>query len=227
MVKVRSYGALMGALLTVTAVEAADAATPPPPKPATVVHRAPAVHPSNAGEAYAQSFYNYRSASRVTEEFVRHAPAGAPLAPLARNDGWQVAPNDAHIRFYRDYREVIVPGAPYPQPYYYQQPSSYYAPPPVYTPPGYAPSAYAPQDGLDIEQQGFNGGVGAMNGPGGGGGGGYGGTAYLYMNNGGGSDVPPNGGGVNLPGGYGPTYQGVWQGPVVPTRGGLSSGGSH
>lgn len=31
---------------------------------------------------------------------------------------------------------------------------------------------------------------------------------------------PPNGGGVNLPGGYGPTYRGVWQGPVVPTQGG-------
>ena len=27
-----------------------------------------------------------------------------------------------------------------------------------------------------------------------------------------------------LPGGYGPDYHGVWQGPVVPTRGGLSSG---
>ena len=56
-------------------------------------------------------------------------------------------------------------------------------------------------------------------------GGGYGGTAYLYTNQGGGSDVPPNGGGVGLPGGYGPNYRGVWQGPVVPTRGGLSGGG--
>ena len=162
----------------------------------------------------------------MTEEVVRHAPADG--GPVARDEGWRAARDDAHLRFYRDYRAVIVPGAAYPQSYY-QQPPAYYAPPPAY----YAPSSYygpppvyTPQDGLDIEQQGFNGGVGAMNGPGGGGGGG--GTAYLYMNNGGGSDVPPNGGGVSLPGGYGPTYQGVWQGPTVPTRGGIStSGGGH
>ena len=49
---------------------------------------------------------------------------------------------------------------------------------------------------------------------GGGGGGGYGGQAFLYGGQSGGQDDPPNGGGVNLPGGYGPTYRGVWQGPA-------------
>lgn len=226
--KVRSYGALMGAILTMTTVEAAEAATcpcaPVPAKQVSTVRHAPApvVHRSkDAGAEYAQSFYNYRSASRVTEEFIRHAPVAAPTARV-QDGGWQVAPNDAHIHFYRDEREVIVPQAAYPQPYY-----TPYAPPPAYYTPGpaaYYPPAPEPEPGLDIEQQGFNGGVGAGPGGGGGGGGGYGGTAFLYMNQGGGSDVPPNGGGVGLPGGYGPDYHGVWQGPVVPTRGGLSSG---
>src|ERR1700733_914647 len=119
----------MGALLTITSVEAAEAAPPAPscvPAPQAcapakpVVHRAPVHLSDDNGLAYAQSGYNYRSASRVTEAFV-HTPAPA-----------RVAPNDAHIPFYRDEREVIVPGAVYPQSYY--QPSSYYAPPP---PPAY------------------------------------------------------------------------------------------
>jgi hypothetical protein len=89
--------------------------------------------------------------------------------------------------------------------------------------PSSSPPAYsyypAPRPGVELEQQGFNGGVGygGTEGPGGG----YGGQAYLYMGQGGGSNEPSNGGGVNLPPGYGPTYRGIWQGPVNPTHGGF------
>jgi hypothetical protein len=234
-VKVRSYGALMGALLTISSVEAAEAATcpcapvaPPPPSKHAAVTKAPAPAQHAArddnGLGYAQSYYNYRSASRVTEQFVRNAPvatpAPAPVArPMVQDDGWRVAPNDAHIHFYNDQREVIVPGAAYPQ--------SYYAPPGAYAPMAYAypPSGYGyppPEDAsVDLDAKYFNGGVGgeAMMGGGGGGGGG-GGTAFI-VNNGGATDEAPNGGGENIPGGYGPSFQGVWQGPVNPKRGGL------
>ena len=47
-------------------------------------------------------------------------------------------------------------------------------------------------------------------------------TAYIYGGSAGGSDAPPNGGGVNLPPGYGPYYNGGWQGQPVPTSGGLN-----
>ena len=202
-VKVRSYGALMGALLTISSVEAADAATCEQVcKPVTATMRPAPARVRKADAEYAQSYYNYHSASRVTEQFVR-----GPAQSVARDDGFRVAPNDARIRFFYDQRAAYAPPA-YP-------PSAYYAAPAYY--PG-------PQSGVDIEQQGFNGGVGygGMDGPDGGGGGG-GGQAFLYLGQGGGSDVPPNGGGVNLPSGYGPTYRGVWQGPVNPTRGGYSN----
>ena len=214
MVKVRSYGALMGALLTIAGVESAEAAEcnciPAPPKHAAVhpgphvVHRA-----RNAGEAYAQSGYDYRSASRVTEAFVRHAPAPAIVPPMAappvvRDDGFRVAPNDAQIRFYRDERVIYVPTAAYPPP------AAYYPPPP--------PSYYPPPVYGTYDQSYFSGGVGY--GDEAGGGGGMGGVVTLA--NGGDQDSPPNGGGVNLPAGYGPGYMGGWQGQPVPTRGGLA-----
>ena len=202
-VKVRTYGALMGALLTISSVEAAEAATctclDKSPQQAATVRHAPArsVRRSYGADAeYAQSHYDYRSSSRVSEVFV-----GRPAE--REDDGWRVAPNDAHIRFHRDERVVYAPAAVYPPPY-----------PPVY----YYP---APAPGVALDERGLYGGVGYGGMPGGGGGGGgYGGQAFLYGGQTGGQDAPPNGGGVNLPGGYGPTYRGVWQGPVIPTQGG-------
>ena len=91
----------------------------------------------------------------------------------------------------------------------------------LYPSTNYAPPAYhPPQEGTELDQQGFNGGVGDMAGPGVGGG--YGGQAFFNTGQSRGSDEPANGGGVRLPSGYGPDYRGVWQGPVNPTRGGLS-----
>lgn len=223
MVKVRTYGALMGALLTIAGVESAEAAEcnciPTPPKHAAVRPVPHVVHRTqNDGKAYAQSWYDYRSAGRVTEAFVRHAPVVAapaiirpPLVapPVVRDDGFRVAPNDASIRFYRDERVIYVPTVAYPPP-----PAAYYpppAPPPAYYGP---PPSYGTYD-----QSYFSGGVGYGAGADGGGGG-YGGVVTLA--NGGDQDAPPNGGGVNLPPGYGPGYMGGWQGPLVPTRGGLA-----
>ena len=198
------------------------------------------------GLAYAQSYYNYRSTSRVTEAFVRSAPppvvrpapvpAPAPMtqSPWLQDQGWNVAPNDAHIHFY-DEREVIVPA--YSQNYgppayaptsyngggyfqgggYSQGGGGYYQSPPMgYGYPG-------PQAGIDIEDKGFTGGVGYETAMGGGNGGGGGGGSAFIVNSGGASDEPPNGGGVNTPAGYGPTYRGVWQGPTLPSRGGLAT----
>jgi hypothetical protein len=207
-VKVRTYGALMGALLTISSVEAAEAATcdciAKPLQHRTLRH-APAHivhHVSGADAEYAQSYYNYNSSSHVGEVFVRSEPA-----PVMRDEGWQAAPNDAHIRFYHDERVVYGPGV-YPQPYY-PQPQPYY-------PPAYYPAA----PGVSLDNKGWGGGVGYGMADGGGGGGGYGGQAFLYGGQGGGQAEPANGGGVNLPGGYGPDYHGNWQGPAVPTAGG-------
>jgi hypothetical protein len=206
-VKVRTYGALMGALLTISSVEAAEAATcdciAKPPQHRTLRH-APAhiVHPVTGADAeYAQSYYNYNSSSHVGEVFVRSEPA-----PVMQDEGWQAAPNDAHIRFYHDERVVYGPGV-YPQPY----PPAYYGPPPAY---------YPPPAPVSLDDKGWGGGVGYGGMAGGGGGGGYGGQAFLYGGQTGGQAEPANGGGVNLPGGYGPDYHGNWQGPVVPTAGG-------
>jgi len=223
-VKVRSYGALMGALLTIAGVESAEAAEcnciPAPPKHAAA-HPAPAPHvvhhARNDGEAYAQSWYDYHSASRVTESFVRHAPVVvAPvivrppqsLPPVVRDDGFRVAPADARIRFYRDERVIYVPTVAYPPPQ-----AGYYPPPPP--PPAYY--GPAPAEG-SYDQSSFNGGVGY--GDPAGGGGGYGGVVTLA--NGGDQDAPPNGGGENIPPGYGPGFMGGFQGQPIPTRGGLA-----
>jgi hypothetical protein len=209
-VKVRTYGALMGALLTISSVEAAEAATcdciaKPPQHHAVTLRHAPAHivhHASGADAEYAQSYYNYTSSSHVGEVFVRTYPA--PVAQ--RDDGWRVAPNDTHIRFYHDDRVVYGPGV-YPQPY-----------PPQYYPPTYYPEQVP--DG-SLNNQGLQGGVGYdPSAGGGGGGGGYGGQAFLYTGQGGGQDAPPNGGGVNLPRGYGPGYRGSWNGQGTPTQGG-------
>ena len=209
--KVRTYGALMGALLTISSVEAAEAATcdciaKPPQHRAVTLRHAPAHivhHASGADAEYAQSYYNYNSSSHVGEVFVRSEPA-----PVMHDEGWQLAPNDAHIRFYHDERVVYGPGV-YPQPYY-QQP----APQPYYPPAYYYPAA----PGVSLEDKGWGGGVGYGMADGGGGGGG--GQAFLYGGQTGGQAEPANRGGVNLPGGYGPDYHGNWQGPVVPTAGG-------
>jgi hypothetical protein len=208
-VKVRTYGALMGALLTISSVEAAEAATcdciaKPPQHHAVTLRHAPAHivhHVTGADAEYAQSYYNYNSSSHVGEVFVRSEPA-----PVMRDEGWQAAPNDAHIRFYHDERVVYGPGI-YPQPYYSQPgPQPYY-------PPAYYPAP----PGLSLDNKGWGGGVGYGMADGGGG---YGGQAFIYGGQGGGQAEPANGGGVNLPGGYGPDYHGNWQGSVVPTAGG-------
>jgi hypothetical protein len=203
-VKVRSYGVLMGALLTISSVEAADAATCDnvcKPSPQAMAHhaRARALHRRDAGREYAQSFYDYHSASRVTEEFVHRA--------RGREDGFRVAPNDARMRFFRAHAGHG-PAMTYHRLY---SSSANYAP----------PAYYPPQEGAELDQQGFNGGVGGdMEGPGVGGG--YGGQVFLHTGQGKGSDEPANSGGVRLPSGYGPDYHGVRQGPLNPTRGGLS-----
>jgi hypothetical protein len=221
-VKVLTYGALMGALLTISSVEAAQAADceciVKPRHHAVTVRHAPAHiihHASGADAEYAQSYYNYNSTSHVGEIFVHNeaAPVMYGPAPILY-EGWQVAPNDAHIRFYHDDRVVYGPGvypAPPPPPVYYQQ--SYYGPPAYY---------YPPAPGVALDNNGWGGGVGygMADGGGGGGGGGYGGQAFLYTGQGGGQAEPANRGGVNLPSGYGPDYHGNWQGPVVPTAGG-------
>ncbi len=225
-VKVRTYGALMGALLTISTVEAAEAATcdcvaKPPQHHAATVRHAPAHivhHASGADAEYAQSYYNYNSSSHVGEVFVR-----TPPAPVVRDDGWRVAPNDTHIRFYHDERVVYGPGVYPPPPY-----AVPVYPQPVYPQPIYPPQVYYPAEpsGIQLGSQDIgDGGVGYGGMPGGGGGGGGGGQAFLYTGQSGGQDEPANGGGVHLPGGYGPTYRGVWQGPVVPTQGGGASVG--
>jgi hypothetical protein len=203
-VKVRTYGALMGALLAISSVEPAEAVTcdcfAKPPHHAVTLRHAPAHivrHVRGADAEYAQSYYNYNSSSRVSEVFVRSEPA-----PVMRDEGWQMAPDDAHIRFYHDERVVYGPGV-YPQPYYRQPvPQPYYPPAP----------------GVSLDNKGWDGGVG-YDGTADGGGGGYG-QAFLYGGQAGGQAEPANGGGVNLPSGYGPDYHGNWQGPVVPTAGG-------
>jgi hypothetical protein len=211
-VKVRTYGALMGALLTISSVEAAEAATcdciAAPPQHHVTLRHAPAhiVHHVRGADAeYAQSYYNYNSSSHVGDVFVRSEPA-----PVMQDEGWQMAPNDAHIRFYHDERVVYGPGV-YPQPYY---------PPPQSYPPAYY---YPPAPGVSLDNKGWDGGVGY--GMADGGGGGYGGQAFIYGGQAGGQNEPANGGGVNLPGGYGPTYRGTWNGQGTPTQGGGASVG--
>jgi len=96
--KIRHYGALTSAFLitlSTGAAQASDAACPPTravhhtaarPAPARVVRR-------NAdAEKYAQSFYDYHSASAVSEVLVRRVA-------VQRESSWQEAPNDARIRF--------------------------------------------------------------------------------------------------------------------------------
>ena len=224
MVKVRTYGALMGALLTIAGVESAEAADcnciPISPKHATVRPAPHVVHRArDEGKAYAQSWYDYHSAGRVTEEFVRHAPSIHPMAPppVVRDDGFRVAPNDARIRFYRDEKVIYVPTVAYPPP-----PHAYYPPhpPAAYYPPPPPPTYYGPAPAYgEFDQSYFSGGVGYGADAGGGGGGGLGGVVTFA--NGGGADVPPNGGGVVLPPGFGPGFMDGFQGQPVPTRGGL------
>ena len=239
MVKVRSYGALMGALLTIAGAETAEAAEckcipTPAPKHHVASRPAPRAEQRKYDDSasYAQSGYDYRSSSRVTESFVRHAAAPAPLVmptvppPMVarHDDGFRVAPADARIRFYRDEKVIYVPTAAYPPPAYYPVPQPYYPPPQQQSyyqgGQGYGQAAYGELMDGDYDQDSFSGGVGYGAGADAGGGGG-GMTAYLY-NGQGGSDAPPNGGGTNLPSSYGPGYLNAWQGNGVPTRGGLA-----
>jgi hypothetical protein len=167
-VKVCAYGALMGALLMIVGAEPAAAAD----CKGASKHHVMACHghrDRDHGRAYAQSRYDYRSASRVTESFFH-------------DDGFRVAPQ-----------------APLPLQDYY---------PPL------------PRDERYYDDGALSGGVGyGASADGSGYGGGYGGVVTFA--NGGYGNPPPNGGGVNLPPGYGPDYRGRWQGPPVPTRGGL------
>jgi hypothetical protein len=192
----------MGALLAISAVETANAddCTMVCKAPHKIVHHAPAhvIHRSS-GASYAQPFYDYRASGRVGEVFVRNAPPAMAYG----DDGFRVAPNDAHIRFVREEKVVYVPVAAYPAPY---------GPPPAYYP--------QPLPGISLDDRQFNvgggGGVGyGVENNGGGGGGGF---IYSGQTN---QDVPPNGGGVNLPAGYGPSYTNAWQDGRAPTRGGL------
>ena len=108
---VRGYGVLLGAFLSISSMEAADAATcdnvcKPSPHASVVHHaRAHAVHRADDGVAYAQSYYDYHSASRVTEEFIRRRA----FFPPRRYDGFRVAPNDARIRFFRAHAAMARP----------------------------------------------------------------------------------------------------------------------
>ena len=99
--KIRSYGALTSAFLitlSTGAAKAADATCDCPPK---VVHHA-AARPAPAravrrnadAEAYAQSFYDYNSASVVSEVIARRLESSLPP-----EQPWKVAPDDARIRF--------------------------------------------------------------------------------------------------------------------------------
>jgi hypothetical protein len=108
LVKIRSYGALTsaflitlstGSALATGAAQAADATCDCPPK---VVHHTTAARPAPArtvrktnadAEAYAQSFYDYNAARPVSEVVVHRQQASLQEQP------WQVAPNDASIRF--------------------------------------------------------------------------------------------------------------------------------
>jgi len=172
--RIRACITLMGALLTISYVDAATIASTPLPQP--TARPDPAKDAQQPAAESAETFYDYNAAGRVSERFIRTD------LPATGDEGWRSAP----------------PAANHPPP------SGYY---------------FYPRPGVELEQQGFNGGVGYGGTEGSGGG--YGGQAYLYMGQRGGSDEPPNGGGINLPPGYGPTYRGVWRGPVNPTRGGF------
>ena len=100
--KIRSYGALTSAFLitlSTGAAQAADATCDCPPK---VVHHTTAARPAPAravrrnadAEAYAQSFYDYNSAGVVSEVVAQRLESSLPP-----EQPWQVAPNDAKIRF--------------------------------------------------------------------------------------------------------------------------------
>ena len=104
--KIRSYGALTSAFLitlSAGAAQAADASCDCPPK---VVHHAAAARPAPAravrrnadAEAYAQSFYDYNSASAVSEVIARRLENSLPPEQY-QQQSWQEAPNDARIRF--------------------------------------------------------------------------------------------------------------------------------
>lgn len=100
--KIRSYGALTSAFLITLTAGAAEAATATCDCPPKVVHHA-AARPAPArtvrrnadAEAYAQSFYDYNSASVVSEIVARRLESSLPP-----EQPWQEAPNDAKIRFH-------------------------------------------------------------------------------------------------------------------------------
>ena len=85
-VKVATYGALMGALLAISAVETAQAARLHHGVQGAAPYQGGAPCPgacdssAPAGAAYAQSCYDYRSSSHVGEVFVRNVPAPVAYA---------------------------------------------------------------------------------------------------------------------------------------------------
>jgi hypothetical protein len=221
-VKIPLTGALLAtAILTLTGGDAgaSQSCTCVPSRHANSksARHAPAriVQPaSDAGAEYAQSYYDYRSASRVGEVVQVLYPAERRALP------WRVVPDDVNIHFYRDrvsYHEAPLPyQAGYGPAGYYGPPANYYGVPTGYY--GPPPGDY----GMRVNDQGFDGGVGyGMDG--GGGGGGYGGQAFIYGGQRGGQNAPSNSGGVNLPAGYGRDMYGNWQGPVPPHPPGKSN----
>jgi hypothetical protein len=121
--------------------ESCDCACPAPARAAY----APRVRA--AGKAYAERYYDYRSASYVDSRDL--------------HGEWEAAPNDGYV--------ALPPVAYAPPPAaYYPPPPDYYAPPPGYY--GPPPEVYG-----SVDDRGFTGGVGyGADGGGGGGGGGYG-----------------------------------------------------
>ena len=89
--KIRLCAVLAGASL---AALLASPALAKHPKHVRANRTAHAVHRSEAGRRYAQSYYDYRSSSMVREEFI-----GAP------HRAWREAPHDGHFDRYDGYRD--------------------------------------------------------------------------------------------------------------------------
>lgn len=189
--KVRFPGVLLSALLVTSAIGLSQAACQPKPSDngarASAQIAPPAARPPQssantpkpaarpaaprrtraarpAGEEYAQSYYDYRSASRVIERF--------SFEPRFRRP----------VRFYRD--RFYGPR----DPRRYGAPGSEYPPPPL--PPAYPP----PRPGTRLDRGNFNGGVGDTGAGSGYGGQAYlynRGAGSAVPSNGGGVNLPP------------------------------------
>lgn len=170
-------GFLLACAMAAAPVQAAEMCRPPQMKcscdcPAPPRGHARMMRPG--GQAYAESFYDYRSASYVDN----------------RNwhGEWVVAPNDGYVEGPRQ--------APRRLSGYYAPPAAYYPPPEDFGPP---PVNYGPTSEIygSIDDRGLNGGVGYGGADGGGGGGGGYGQVFfadggLGMNGYGNGQVNPS-----------------------------------